>query len=169
MPFRSKAIVGIDPGSKGGVVLLDDEGVIAELVSMPTVDVFADLIEKWKPHHVCIEKSQSLPGNAASRMYNYGVHNGELRGVLVALQVPFTLVPPKIWQAEMFLGTDSTDLPKKRALEAARRLFPGQDFRASDRCKTPSDGLVDAALIGTYWFRSFTRMARKSDEKRMGV
>lgn len=150
MPCPSKNYLGIDPGAKGGLALVDDNGKIIEIMPMPSIDVFADTLERWKPKHVAIEKSQSLPGNAANRMFSYGVHNGELRGVLVALQIPFTLLAPKFWQTEMFIGTPAKALPKKRALQAAQRLFPGQQFLASEACRVPHDGMIDAALIALF-------------------
>jgi hypothetical protein len=39
---------------------------------------------------------------------------------------------------------------KRAASELARRLWPDESFFATERCKTPHDGLVDAALIAEY-------------------
>lgn len=150
--FLVSYVVGIDPGQKGGVVLLTKGGDIEVAIPMPDAHVLADHLDTWRPDHVFIEKAQAMPRNGAVSMFNYGLHFGQLQGLCVALQLGYTLVTPKTWQRTMFIGTTGAE-PKKRAYQAASRIFPGQDFRASERSKKPSDGIVDAALIATWGFR----------------
>lgn len=39
---------------------------------------------------------------------------------------------------------------KPRALAKALQLWPGETFLASERCRVPHDGMIDAALIAEY-------------------
>lgn len=149
---------GVDPGKQGGIALLKD-GVILELRAMPEIHIFADLIELWRPDHTFLEKCQSMPGQSVSAMFNYGVHFGELQGILIAMQRPYTLVPPQTWQKQMLMGTKSDLAPKKRAAQAVQRLFPETDFKATERCKVLHDGIVDAALIALFGHRALYRTA----------
>ena len=44
-------------------------------------------------------------------------------------------------------------LAKAASVEAGQRLFPGVDWRASDRARAPHDGKVESALIALYALR----------------
>lgn len=148
-------IVGIDPGKKGGIAVLVDAVLVAIRVMPDTCEAFADMIEDLCGmhdviDHVFLEKSQAMPKNGVCAMFNYGVHFGELRGVLVAKQLKHTLVPPNTWTREMHKGTPSTETAKRRSYLAVRRLFPLVDLLATERSKKPHDGIIDALLIAEY-------------------
>lgn len=148
----SDCTLGIDPGQKGGLVFLDDTGQILALAPMQTLENVADLIELMQPKRVYIEKSHAMPGQGVVSMFNYGDHFGQLKGVCVGLNIPYVLVPPRTWQKTMFEGTNPTEQPKARALSAARRLFPGHSFIATERSSKPHSGLVDASLIALWGY-----------------
>ena len=69
--------LGIDPGSKGGVAIINDSGEIVTFCEMMAIHDFLDL-DLSGVNKCFIEKSQSRTGQAAQRIYNYGLHNGEL-------------------------------------------------------------------------------------------
>lgn len=149
-------VIGIDPGKKGGIAKLRALPVSGYAMSL-ILNVmpedprsFADHLRGDEALHVFIEKAQSFPGQGIASAFNYGRHFGELLGILH--NVPHTLVHPKIWTKAMHEGTTKADA-KVRSLEAARRLFPNYDFRATSKCKKPHDGLIDAALIALYGWR----------------
>jgi hypothetical protein len=58
-------------------------------------------------------------------------------------------VTPQAWQRVMMPGCKAGDT-KDRAYEAARRMWPGEQWLASERCKKAHDGGIDAALIALY-------------------
>lgn len=153
-------IVGIDPGKSGAIALLTTfSGVRAdvELLVMPEVQAVAAKLQ-WvaaaaQDAHVFVEKAQSFPSQGIASAFNYGTGYGELLGMLWALGLAHTLVPPRTWTKVMHAGTKSTE-PKKRSLEAAQRLFPTIKLTATPRCKKPHDGLVDALLIAEYGRRT---------------
>jgi hypothetical protein len=76
-----------------------------------------------------------------------------LRALLEIKCGRYERITPQTWQRVMIPGAKGGET-KSRALEVARRLWPGTDWRASDRCRTPHDGLIDAALIAEYGRRA---------------
>lgn len=144
-------IVGIDPGKNGGVAIAIDNNV--KTFAAPSIEkIIAEL--EWQAMgeedlYVYIEKAQAMPGQGVSSMFNYGVGYGQLLGVIQALKIPHVLVHPRTWTKVMHAGT-KLDEPKKRSLEAAKRLFPTHSLLATSKCRKQHDGIVDALLIMQY-------------------
>ncbi len=147
-----RVVIGIDPGQKGGIGITENGTTLTELHVMPeAIQDFVRLLSRFDPKTTVIylEKSQPMPKQGVTSVFTYGVHFGSLHGIIIALRFPHWLIQPKAWQKEAFLGTKS-DEPKKRAAEAAHRIFPDADFIATSRSRKPHEGLVDAGLI-TWW------------------
>jgi hypothetical protein len=146
----SLTIIGIDPGQTGGIAILN--GAIT-VKPMPDIWSFASEIGFHAGFgdnlHVFIEKAQAFKGQGISSTFGYGVHYGELLGVLAAHQVKHTLVRPVEWTKFIHKGTKATD-PKARTLEAVRRLFPGVDLRGSARSTKAHSGIVDALALAYF-------------------
>lgn len=65
----------------------------------------------------------------------------------------YALVPPKTWQAEVLRDVPHTYDTKAAALVVAKRLWPNQNWLATERSKKPHAGIVDAVLIGQFALR----------------
>ncbi len=155
-------IIGIDPGRSGAVCVMNTKGQIVLTYTMP--DSIGGLVEELRLysytsrdlydeiHHVYLEKAQAMPKNWAVGMFNYGVGFGEILGMLAALKIPHTLIHPRTWTKVMHQGTKAGK-PKERSLEAVRRLYPGYSLLASDKCKKPHEGIIDAILIAAFGLR----------------
>jgi crossover junction endodeoxyribonuclease RuvC len=109
----------------------------------------ARLIKEWEPTHAYFEKVGARPGQGVRSMFTFGTGFGTLRGVLAALGIPYTEVPPQQWQKVLLAGIGKGD-PKGAALLRAKQLWPALSFRATERSKVAHQGLVDAALIAEY-------------------
>lgn len=151
----------MDPGKSGGVARLGFSGNV-EVWEMP--DDLRMLADLWTADknlgeglHVFLEKGQAFPGQGRSSCFNYGVHHGELRGLLTGLRIPHTLVPPARWAKVIHAGCAAGEA-KERSLEACRRLFPDVCLTLGKR-KKPHDGLVDALLIAEYGRRALVGAA----------
>lgn len=148
MTTTSQYFVGIDPGKSGGFVILTDKGAIHDALPMPEKQVLHKL-SAWaalnKSVHVAIENVQPDRGWAIRSAWTFAKHIGQLE----LLFPQATLVNPLTWQAMMTKGHPSKD-PKQRALAAAKIYWPKMDWLATPRCKTPHDGMVDAALIAQF-------------------
>jgi len=142
-------IIGIDPGKNGAVVGLGKSGAVLMTERMPKdIGSTAYILKTASPDFVVIEKAQAMPGQGVSSMFKYGCHFGEILGVLATLRIPHELVTPRTWTKAMHQGTAGGE-PKKRSLEAARRLFPGVNL-VPQGCRKPHDGIIDALLIAEW-------------------
>jgi hypothetical protein len=173
---QTHRILGIDPGLKGAMALLDGSGKIIEVATMPVMKEAAILdlyamkrcIERLRPTYAFIERVHAIRGAAASSTFKFGEGIGNIHATLVGLSVPYIAVPPKRWQAVCHAGVEAKFDAKHRSAVAAMRLFPDFDFRLSDRRKNYHDGAVDAVLIAFYGYRWLTdesvRVFKKSDQ-----
>jgi hypothetical protein len=177
-------IIGIDPGKNGAIVFLQEDGKVAVKHKMPTIGKVLDinalkgiLSIPYLDVHVFIEDVHAIYGSAAGATFEFGFVCGAIQGVVTALGLKHTLVQPKRWQKEIYQGIPEIRKPpitilkgkrtgqtikgkldtKKMSELAAKRLFPDVDLRASERCKIPHDGIVDALLIAEYGRRLLRR------------
>ena len=154
----TRYFIGIDPGKKGGIAVIDRKTSNLILHEIPRigseVDVreLADIIAQYvnEPHLALLEDVHALPGASAGSSFSFGKTLGAKEAILVTLKASFQKVSPKTWQAVVWKGVPrmekaggKTDT-KAMSFLAAQRLFPQQKFLKS------KDGLVDAALMAKY-------------------
>ena len=149
----TERIIGIDPGLDGALAALTRSTL--ELAVMPVVRVgrrrkldervIVDWLARHRPAHVFIEHVQAMPRQGVVSMFSFGAGWGLVRGICAGLGLPYELVRPQEWQKVMLAGQ-----PKGAEYLVASRLWPHENWRASDRSRKPHDGLVDAALIAEY-------------------
>lgn len=169
-------IIGIDPGLSGGIAcIFDDARIVAYPMPETEHDVALVLDEYANDATAFIEAVHSMPNDGGKAAFTFGRHYGFLRGVLVALRVPFEEVPPRTWQATFSLPVvsrqkapkhlegDSLEMwqrgeaarvsglkrDKKNAHKAAaQRLWPSQKW---------THATADAALIAEFGRREMAR------------
>src|SRR5690554_6486644 len=103
-------IVGIDPGKAGGIAFISPTGEYAAApmpIAGKEIDAgeIADRLRMFKPDTVIIEKSQAMPGQGVTSMFNYGAGFGRLLGICEALGLPYRLVTPQRWKGVVLAGT----------------------------------------------------------------
>ena len=154
--------IGIDNGLDGGIVVLRDDGSILHKEAMPTlkvgkgreIDTFrVQTILKEFPGTVIIEPAQKFsPGKMAlcSTWFSFGI-------VLTVSKLTgrrFELINPPKWQKAFWtrpkMPKGQKFDTKAAALAAAGRLWPAENWLKNQRCTTPHDGIIDAALIAEY-------------------
>ena len=86
-----------------------------------------------------------------------------MQGILASLKLRYELVHPKTWQKLLFNGLAHDDT-KDASGQMAQRLFPGVDWRATERCKKLHDGLTDAACLAVYGQRIYKDVWFSKDE-----
>jgi crossover junction endodeoxyribonuclease RuvC len=150
-----RSIIGIDPGLAGGLAALTPDGL--DLCVMPTVAAGSKrqyderaLVDWLTPHaiaraHVFIEAVHAMPKQGVASMFTFGAGYGLLRGICAGLGLSYELVRPQEWQRALLAGQ-----PRGSEYLVASRLWPTAEWRASERCRTPHSGLVDAALIAEF-------------------
>ncbi len=148
-------VIGIDPGVAGALAAITSDGL--DLRVMPVAAAGGKqqydervLVEWLTPYairraHVFIECVHAMPGQGVTSMFSFGMGYGLLRGICSGLGLSYELVRPQEWQHAMLMGQ-----PLGSEYLVASRLWPNAEWRASDRCRKPHSGLVDAALIAEF-------------------
>ena len=149
--------IGVDPGKKGGfaIIHIDLSGKQHIDVFPWSDDAFVREMAGWRDDFVaqesggavaCVEKVGAMHGQGVNSMFTFGKSAGFIEGVLAALGIGVQLVPPGTWKKEFSLiGKD-----KVASIEVCKRLFPGVNLLATDKCRKDSDGIAEALLMAEY-------------------
>lgn len=162
-------IVGCDVGNLGGLVVLDKDGNVIEMHTIPKngkdtdynalAEIFATFAER--NFMVGLEEVHAIFGSAAKATFSFGYIYGFLNALCIANKIRYVQIPPKKWQKYIWTNGDIVLKLNKRvdtkatSLNAAGRLFPNQSFRATKRSTVAHDGLVDSALIAYYILKNY--------------
>lgn len=174
----TRTVLGIDPGQSGGLVLLDETGKVLRKHPIPIIELKQTKIDKKTKKvkhltktmldtvalnrlfeelstagHAVIEQVSAMPGQGVVSIFTFGRVLGCLEAFLIAHKIPHTFVPPSTWSKTMHAGISGVDDPKGRSRIALNRIFPGEDFRVSDKGRVPHEGMMDAALMAEYMRR----------------
>jgi hypothetical protein len=147
--------IGYDNGKQGAIVGINQDREIEIKLTMGDVnwlaDVFINIKKNYSKVIVGIEKAHAMPGQGTVSMFNYGVSFGQIQGILAALKIPYTLIPPQTWSKKMHVGAKGAT-SKEKSLEVVRRLFPTVDLKdpGAPRAKLPHKGIIDALIIAEY-------------------
>ena len=168
-----KTYIGIDPGVKGFITAMFPNGNF-EFYSIDENDdldlhrILKSIIERSWQVTAVLEDVHAIFGSSAKSTFNFGEIKGILKGLLVANEIPYTLIQPKQWQQEIWNNqdmivsyktinkSDGTEQKRKivdtksTSINAARRLFPNIDLRKNERCKKTDDNKVDSLLMAEY-------------------
>lgn len=180
------AFIGIDPGQKGAIAIIDKSGArIMDMPLLPEKGINAKalyrIFDRWNDQyvriHIVIEKAQSMPGQSSVAMFNYGGGYHTILAVLQILELPFEEVRSNKWKTEFGLSglkskkkqgkkkekTTSEEKKnakkqrKEMAVKIAMQMFP----KMKDLFFTPKgkmlDGRAEALLIAEYCKRKMGR------------
>lgn len=158
----SGLVVGIDNGLTGGMcALCPVSGDIVEVAVMPVKkirgrgEICALSLVQWLEalpslvSTVVVEESPDHAPSSAS-MRSMSISFGKMVGAFEVSGFRVERAQVRDWQREMLGKKIPQGKTKPLALAYARRRWPDQDWLASIRCKSPHDGMVDAALIALY-------------------
>lgn len=167
-----KTFIGIDPGVQGFITAIFPNGTF-EFYSIDENDdldlhrVLKSIKERSWQVTAVLEDVHAIFGCSAKSTFNFGEIKGILKGLLIANEIPYTLVQPKQWQQEVWNNQDMIVSyktvvragkeirqkvvdTKSTSINAARRLFPNIDLRKNERCKKTDDNKVDSLLMAEY-------------------
>jgi len=157
-------IIGIDPGLKGGIAILEDGNIIfadytpvysedfikggkKKTRNIMDVAAISDIMLEFKPDCGILEKVTARPGQGSTSMFRFGMGVGEYHGLLTALTIPYKEIRPQEWKKHFNLTSD-----KVESLNLATTLWP--DWSKSFRLKK-QDGIAEAALMAKYGITLF--------------
>lgn len=146
--MTTSAVLGIDPGVRGGLALLRPDGSIsfmqgfypemAETDFMSLLFLAVSGLRQLRSREVFMEKVGYLPGDGGQGAFTFGKVYGLLRGALLAHGLKLTDVYPQAWQARMeCLSRGNKNVTKNKAI----LLFPGAKITHS---------VADALLIARF-------------------
>lgn len=156
-------VLGIDPGTKGGLALIHRDGRCLGLWKLPYMkvkksdggyksyvdhDALVNLLTSLPalPDIAWLEDVFSRPGEGHVGAFSFGEGKGTLKGVLAALRVPREDIDPSTWkQALGVSGLGDKKALKVGAIAKAKKLFPSAPPKL-----VRLDGPAEALLIGTY-------------------
>jgi crossover junction endodeoxyribonuclease RuvC len=139
-------ICGIDVGLRGAIALLYPTGP-SFVYDMPALQkeingaVLSGMLTEFRPDHIYLETVNSF-GMGRQSAFNFGQGCGVIKGVIAALQIPFTPVSSTVWKKHFKLGRD-----KDQSRAVATRLFPEL---SSEFARKKDDGRAEAILIAKW-------------------
>ena len=159
-PVTGPFVLGIDPGLDGGIAALGLDGQTLAVGPMPvkamtkskrevdTALLFGLLCDLGlRIELAVVERVGPMPGQGVTSCFNFGMGYGKILGLLESKRIAFQLVTPQAWKKTILAGTDRS---KAAAIAYCQRRFPHVDLRATDRSRTPSDGIADALCLAEF-------------------
>ena len=154
-----RVIVGIDPGKKGAIAILREDGSLLDLFDMPLtaagkegrVDArqLAGMLA-GRCGTAVIEKVGYVPGDGGLGAFSFGESAGAARGVVEAMGFETILVRPQEWRR--LHGLKGAD--KRVVGMLAIELYPTAQVTTGRKNKAGEvgikDGRTDALLIARY-------------------
>lgn len=166
-----KYYLGIDPGKQGAFVVIDENSKIIELIGTPLIGKEYDrkeiqnILMRYPYARIGLEDPAVIFGVGKSAVASLKHCVGLLEGMMIGLNLPHTLVVPKMWQKECWkhvkvqkkAGGTGNDT-KATSILAATNLWSNINFKITNKGNSSAnynEGMVDAALIAEYVRRMF--------------
>ena len=153
-------ILGIDPGVKGGMALLDDRGSVVNTCMFNGLKdaELAVIFREWRKYAgalayfpAFIEKVGHIKGDGAGGSFTFGRVYGLLRGLALGNGYTIHDVYPVLWQSTLgCMSGGNKNVTKGKAVE----LFPQYHDQVP---RGIGHGIADALLIAEYGRRIIAR------------
>lgn len=171
MADKTRTILGLDPGLGGGVAVYRFDGAGLEelsLSSMPIapggsgkdeIDVtglttFLGGFGGWTSMDLVViervgamRKGDKGPTQGVTSAFTFGMGYGKLLGVVEFLGLRSERPASPTWKKVVLAGTQKD---KAAAVALVRRRFPKTSLLRTAKCRTPHDGMADAACLTLY-------------------
>lgn len=154
--------IGIDPGLKGGIAVLDSYGELRTIFDMPLKDGKIDA--RWFSHVLTgnyprsravfgIEKVHAMPGQGVTSMFNFGMGYGTIIGAIestLSIKDNIIYITPQKWKKHFNL----LKTPKIAGMGVVAKLYPNTKEQFYTKRGRLLDGRVDATLIARYLYET---------------
>lgn len=151
-------VIGIDPGARGAVAILERGGKLVHVFEMPAVEIMSGgkLKRRVSPEMLAselrlyadqgavavVEQVGAMPGQGVTSMFAFGESFGLVKGVLAGLGVVTSTVTPSKWKKAL-----NVNAGKDGSRAKAAQLWPSQ---AHEFKRVKDDGKSDSALIAEW-------------------
>lgn len=145
--------IGIDPGKKGGVGVIDESRTVLDLFRMPDTCQGIDaalrhIAAAWPGAVVVLELAQAMPKQGVVSMFEYGRGFGQIEGAIAANGLACHLVRPAVWK-KIILSGEADKRDKGVSIRVCERVFPAASLVPAG-CRKPHDGMAEALLLAEY-------------------
>jgi crossover junction endodeoxyribonuclease RuvC len=156
--MSKRAVVGIDPGQKGGVAVLNPAGDFVGGFRMPLIEhrgkklvdatglghKLEALIPERAVAAFVVEQVNAMPKQGVASSFQFGRMLGavEACALLHPSSASVNWVTPAVWKKALGLSSN-----KRASLDAARLRFGDLPLWGV----LANDGIAEAALIAAYW------------------
>lgn len=165
----SKRFIGIDPGSKGAMVVLIDgrEPVLIDLTAnirdyWYLVTYMIDDVGSYEESVVMVEDVCGRPGQSCQSNTTFMKLAGyaELTGFFLG---DFNKVKPQVWKKHFGLMTKGLTKTQKKhlSIDLAKRLYPS----VADQLTASKDGRAEALLIARYCKDEYERTNKELQQQ----
>lgn len=136
-------IIGIDPGIKGGIAVIDlcSEKLIE--YAYFNEERYREVLKKYKGD-VWLEQVHSMPRQGVKSTFNFGVNYGLLKGMAYCSNHNVIEVSPQKWKRYYNLHNN-----KSESIKLAHKYYK-VDLNIGKRKVIESDGMAEAILIARY-------------------
>ena len=149
-----KYYVGIDPGSKGAIAIINADGDVADIIDLDSnVSSYSALCcrfehDYYRDYYVAIEDVCGRPGQSCKANTTFMKLAGyaELVGDLISTEC--IKVKPQVWKKHFGLITKGLTKTQRKhlSIELAKELFPSVEGQLT----ASKDGRAEALLIARY-------------------
>ena len=153
-------VCGIDPGLRGGVVILSANFAVRLWLPMPTIAISAKrrrvdgvALHRFlsgfpgKLSGVVLETPIAMPGLRSNGLLEIGIGFGAVLTCARLTDAPLVTVAPKEWKAAMQVGSELDDIARCTA-----QYWPGHAWYGPQGALL--DGVCEAALLAVYGLQS---------------
>ena len=151
-------IIGIDPGKKGGIGVLTNEGKFMEGHKMPDLyeinSALAGIMCRhgYNDIHVWIEEPFHRASDGRTSVFTMGVNYGILLKSVNMFGIGPEFVKPNVWKSAFKLSKDKT-----KSVKLCEYLFPDSKDFLHGKKGGILDGVAEGILIAEYGRRKIMR------------
>ena len=166
-----EAFLGVDIGINGAISLVNHKNFLLLCEPIPTTEHLINdkirrqyniqeinsLIKGWANEYQIIragiERLRPIPNQASQVAFSLGGGSMMFKTLFTVYGIPYIEFEPRMWQKEIFkrAGVQYTsDTTKIASITASKNLFPGANFKRTEKCKVDSSDLTDSACIALY-------------------
>ncbi len=166
-----RIVIGIDPGLTGAVAVINERGGFIAVSDTPTMKVaksnggkrntylaadmyrlLTGITSVYDVACAAIEYQASRPGQGAPATFSQGYGYGLWTMALAAAGVPYEIVQPRKWKADMRIPTGAD---KSASVLMATQLFPHAPLRTERGREL--DGRSEALLLAEHLRRKLVK------------
>lgn len=105
--------------------------------------------------HAVVELVGPMAGQGLASTAHFMTAWGLIRGMLVGLEIPYTMVTPQVWKRDLGLTTEVEDPADRKAAQKAaavafvQKWYPGLQLIRKG-CRTPDHNIAEAVCLAVY-------------------